>query len=103
VATERKVRDLVVRVGYIKGFCPVYREGDMFTIKEGYRLNAREADSLCMHSLASLLPYYVALSQGADARELGLSRESARKAFLQCLDPCDFTGGGTVVFEIERT
>ncbi len=103
MVAERKVRDLVVRVRHIRGLCPVYREGDKFTIEEGYRLNAREADSLCMHSLASLLPYYVALSQGADARELGLSKESARKAFLQCLDPCDFTGGGTVVFEVERT
>jgi len=22
------------------------------------------------------------------------------KAYVQCLDPCDYTGGGTVIFEI---
>ena len=23
------------------------------------------------------------------------------KAYVQCLDPCNFTGGGTVAFEVE--
>ncbi len=31
---------------------------------------------------------------------LGLTKEG-NKAYLQCLDPCEITGGGTVIFEIE--
>ena len=54
-----------------------------------------------MHSLASILPYYNALFHGVDPRKLGLSKDE-NKAFVQCLDPCQHTGGGTVIFEITR-
>jgi uncharacterized repeat protein (TIGR04076 family) len=47
------------------------------------------------------MPYYVALYRGVDPKELGLSKDG-RKAYVQCLDPCDYTGGGTVTFEIEK-
>ena len=47
------------------------------------------------------MPYYVALYQGVDPTILGLAK-GAEKAHVQCLDPCEYTGGGTVVFEIER-
>lgn len=93
------MRDLVIRVVQVKGFCPVYQEGDAFTISEGYKLRAEKA--ICMHSLASLLPYYVALSHGVNPKDLGLSLQDGNKAYVQCLDPCDYTGGGTVVFSIE--
>ncbi|GAH46587.1 unnamed protein product [marine sediment metagenome] len=53
-----------------------------------------------MHSLASILPYYVALSEGVDPKTLGLAKEG-NKAYLQCLDTCELTGGGTVIFEVE--
>jgi len=53
-----------------------------------------------MHSLALIMPYYVALSKGVDPMTLGLAKEE-NKAYLQCLDPCEFTGGGTVIFEVE--
>lgn len=53
-----------------------------------------------MHSLASLMPYYVALSKGIDPKTLGLAKEG-NKAYLQCSDPCRLTGGGTVAFEVE--
>ena len=53
-----------------------------------------------MHSLASIKPYYVVLSRGVHPRTLGLSGPREGRAYLQCLDPCDITGGGTVVFEI---
>jgi uncharacterized repeat protein (TIGR04076 family) len=55
-----------------------------------------------MHSLTSILPYYVALSKGVTAKELGLSRGQSEEAYVQCLDPCEITGGGTVLFEISR-
>jgi len=31
---------------------------------------------------------------------LGLAKEG-NKAYLQCLDPCELTGGGAVIFEVE--
>ena len=51
-----------------------------------------------MHSLASVIPYYVALSRGVSPRSLGLGDEE--KAYVQCLDPCDYTGDVPVIFEI---
>jgi hypothetical protein len=46
------------------------------------------------------MPYYVALSKGVAPHALGLSGTKEDMAYLQCLDPCDITGGGTVTFEI---
>ena len=93
---------LVITVHEIKGTCPVYAKGDRIVLDEGYKLNPAETDNVCMHSLASVMPYYVVLYHGVDPRELGLSKEPGR-AFVQCLDPCHLTGGGTVVFEISRS
>jgi len=92
---------LIITVKEIKGNCPVYQVGDRIVLDEGYRLNLKETDNMCMHSLASIMPYYVALYRGIDPRDLGLSRDG-KKAHVQCLDPCEYTGGGTVIFEIER-
>ena len=89
--------DLRVEVIEIKGHCPVYTVGDSFRIREGFKLVAEKP--LCMHSLASLMPYYVALSRGISPVELGLAREGD-VTYAQCLDPCGRTGGGTVVFAI---
>jgi len=90
------MNNLRVKVKEIKGSCPVYKKGDTFFILEGYKLKADKP--ICMHSLASLIPYYAALSKGVSSKELGLGKE---KAYVQCLDPCNYTGGGTVIFEIE--
>ncbi|MBW2063691.1 MAG: TIGR04076 family protein [Deltaproteobacteria bacterium] len=92
---------LIITVKDIRGHCPVYRIGDRIVLDHGYRLNLRETDNLCLHSISSIMPYYVALYRGVEPRDLGLSRDG-KKVFVQCLDPCDYTGGGTVVFEIER-
>jgi len=92
---------LIITVKEIKGNCLVYQVGDKIVLDEGYRLNLKETDNMCMHSLASIMPYYVALYRGIDPRDLGLSRDG-KKAHVQCLDPCEYTGGGTVIFEIER-
>ena len=91
-------RDLAIKVVEIKGRCPVYEVGDTFEIKDGFRLKSSKC--LCMHSLAAVLPYYVALSRGISPRDLGLA-EKGNIAYVQCLDPCHLTGGGTVVFAIE--
>lgn len=91
---------LIIKVLKIKGICSVYKVGDKIVIDEGYKLNFEETDKVCMHSLASIMPYYVALSKGIDPKTLGLAKKGNR-AYLQCLDPCEITGGGTVVFEVE--
>jgi uncharacterized repeat protein (TIGR04076 family) len=90
---------LIVKVKKIKGHCPVYKVGDEFIIEDGYKLKSNSA--LCMHSLVSIFPYYVALSKGVSPKDLGLSKDN-KKAYVQCLDPCEYTGGGTVIFEILR-
>jgi len=86
--------DLKVQVKEIKGCCPVHKLGDTFYILEGYKLETRRP--ICMHALASLMPYYVALSKGVLPEELGLG--DSEKAYVQCLDPYEFTNGGTVIF-----
>jgi len=92
-------RKLVVKVIKIKGKCPVYGIGQKIVLNEGYRVNLDESDSICMHSLSSIMPYYVALYNGVKPRKLGLADKKGR-AHVQCLDPCELTGGGTVTFEI---
>ena len=92
---------LVITVKHIKGTCPVYKLGDKIVLDEGYKFNLKETDNVCMHSLASILPYYVALYRGVDPRDIGLSNKSG-VAYVQCLDTCEYTGGGTVVFEIKK-
>ncbi|MGM0367831.1 MAG: TIGR04076 family protein [Actinomycetota bacterium] len=92
--------NLVITVNKIKGYCPVYKTNDKFLIKDGYKLTLEAVDSICMHSLASIMPYYVALSKKINPKDLGLSSKDGNVAYVQCLDPCDYTGGGTVIFEI---
>ena len=90
-------KSLVIEVVDIKGCCPVYRKGDTFRIEDRYMLKAN--NPLCMHSLQSLAPYYVPLGRGIDAAELGLAGPDGA-AYVQCLDPQEITGGGTVTFRI---
>lgn len=97
----RIMERLIIRVKEIKGHCPVYQVGNRIVLDEGYRMNLKETDNVCMHSLSSILPYHIALFWGVDPRSLGLSRDG-KKSYVQCLDPCEHTGGGTVVFEIKK-
>lgn len=88
---------LVIEVVEVQGHCPVYRVGDRFTIQEGYLLQAERP--LCMHALQALAPYYVPLSRAVPPDELGLAGPDGA-AYVQCLDPQRYTGGGTVTFRI---
>jgi len=90
---------LVMEVVEIKGRCPVYNSGDRIIIDDGYKINLKETDNICLHSLASLLPYYNALAKGVSPAALGLAKKG-KVAYLQCLDPQKYTGGGTVVFKV---
>ena len=92
--------DLIVRVKEIRGHCPVYKVGDAFELKSGYKLFTQIP--LCMHSLASLLPHYNAL-RVSEPDEWGLAgKDDKSKAYVQCLDPMGYTGGGTAIFEISK-
>ena len=93
------VHELVIEVVDIRGHCPVYDLGDRFGIREGYKLVADRP--VCMHALQSVCPYYVPLSRGIDPADLGLAGPDGA-AYVQCLDPQRYTGGGTVVFRISR-
>jgi len=93
--------DLIVQVTEIQGHCPVYGKGDVFRLLDGWRLVADKP--VCMHALASLLPYYNAL-RFAEPADLGLAgREDPGALYIQCADPCARTGGGTVVFRVTRS
>ena len=95
---------LIITVDTIKGRCPVYEVGDRIVLDDGYRFNLQETTKVCMHSLASILPYHIALAKGVPPNRMGLASQDERdpKAYVQCLDPCEKTGGGTVLFSIER-
>jgi len=92
---------LIIEVIEIDGKCPVYRKGERIVLDEGYKVNLKETDNICLHSLGSLLPYYNALAKGVSPLELGLAKEG-KDAYIQCLDPQKHTGGGTVTFKISR-
>lgn len=93
---------LIIKVVDVKGKCPVYKPGNQFILKDGYILDPAASDPVCMHSLTSILPYYVALAKGVHAKDLGLSQRGSQEAYVQCLDPCEITGGGTVCFQMSR-
>lgn len=92
---------LVIEIIEIKGKCPVYRVGDRIVLDDGYEVNMKKTDAICIHSLASLLPYYNAIAQGVKPVKLGLAK-SGNEAFVQCLDPEKYTGGGTVIFKVRK-
>jgi uncharacterized repeat protein (TIGR04076 family) len=92
--------DLIVHIKEIRGYCPVYKKGDSFKLVQGYQLVADIP--LCMHSLASLMPYYNAI-RVSDISGWGLTgKKDGDKMYFQCLDPYCYTGGGTVIFEVTR-
>ncbi len=92
--------DLIITIKEVTGKCPVFKAGDTFRLKDGYKLVSDIP--VCMHSLASLLPYYNALRH-ADPETLGISGiKNPRRAYLHCPNPECFTGGGAAVIEVER-
>ncbi len=75
---KRDLKKLTIRVKEIKGICPVYKLGEKIVIDEGYKVNMKETDNICMHSLGSIFPYYVALSRGIKPADLGLARKGEK-------------------------
>jgi uncharacterized repeat protein (TIGR04076 family) len=93
---------LLVKIIDITGKCPAYHLGDHIPLEQGYILDPSAPSRVCLHSLASILPYYVAMAKGVTAKSLGLSKGDSTEAYVHCLDPCHITGGGTVLFEISQ-
>ncbi len=92
---------LIITISKIKGHCPVYAIGDKIVLDQGYQVNLNQTDNICMHSLGAILPYYNALAKGIRPQALGLNNDDSNRAFVQCSDPCEYTDGGTVIFEIK--
>ena len=89
---------LVIEVEEIKGKCPVYKKGDKIVI-DGPEIVLEKTGAICIHALAPLLHYVVALREGMDPRKLGLSKDR-EYAYIQCVDPGEpYTDGGTVIFK----
>ena len=91
--------DLIIRVKEIKGTCSVYKVGDTFKLKDGYRLISKIP--LCMHSLAALLPHYNALRISQPSKWGLAGKDEKTKAYTQCLNAYPYTDGGTAIFEIQ--
>ncbi|HUV75120.1 MAG TPA: TIGR04076 family protein [Dehalococcoidales bacterium] len=92
---------LEIKVCEIRGICPVYKVGDRAII-DGPRILLDKTDAVCIHAFSTLLHYVVALDEGADPVELGLSKDK-EYAYMQCVDPGQpYTEGGTVVFRCRR-
>jgi len=85
----------------VNGYCPVFKVGDKIVV-DGPNLILKETDAVCIHALAPLLHYIVALDRGVDPRVLGLSK-TPDEAYIQCVDPGrPYTDGGTVIFRCRR-
>ena len=65
---------LIIEVAEIKGKCPVYKKGDNIVI-DGPEIVLEKTDAICIHALASLLHYVVALREGVAPAKLGLSKD----------------------------
>ena len=93
---------MIIRVKEIRGRCPVYKGGEKIVI-EGPEIVLEKTDKLCIHALATILHYAVALREGVDPVKLGLAKKG-KKAYIQCLDPGEpYTNGGTVIFEVSQS
>jgi uncharacterized repeat protein (TIGR04076 family) len=92
---------LIITVKEIKGKCAVHTLGDRMVI-DGPEIDMENTDRLCIHALAPILHYAVALREGIDTEKLGLTKKG-NKAYIHCPDPGEpYTDGGSVVFEVER-
>lgn len=93
---------LKIKVHEIRGKCPVYKLGDEILI-DSPRIDLERTDAICIHAMAPILHYSVALEKGVSPVELGLSKDEGH-AYIQCVDPGPpYTDGGTVIFRCERT
>ena len=90
-----------VKVVKVKGYCPLYKVGDRFTIEKYYITNELKT-RICIHALSSMLTLASPFLHGVSARELGIG-DRDDIGYIQCPDPGEpYTCGGTVTFELRR-
>jgi uncharacterized repeat protein (TIGR04076 family) len=73
ILAGRAMSKLIIEVSEIRGKCPVYKIGDKIVI-DGPEIVLEKTDAICIHALAPLLHYIVALRDGTDPSKLGLSK-----------------------------
>lgn len=71
---------LIIKVKEIKGNCAVYKGGERIVIS-GPEIDLKETDKICVHALASILYYVVALREGVDPVGLGLAKKEIKHIF----------------------
>jgi uncharacterized repeat protein (TIGR04076 family) len=90
---------LIIKVVEIKGECDVHSPGDEIII-DGPEIDLKKTDRICIHALAPILHYAVALREGISCEKLGLTKKG-NKAYIRCPDPGEpYTDGGEVIFEV---
>ena len=93
-------KKLILKAIKIKGICPVYKIGEK-TVINGPCIDLEKSDKVCIHALFSLGSFIVALRDGINPFNVGLSKDTEEPAYFQCLDPGPpWTNGGTVLFEV---
>ncbi len=92
---------VVIEVVDVKGYCPLYKEGDRVTA-ENFYFKTRESSNICLHAFVSMSTLLSSFLHGVSAKDLGLS-EKEDEGFLECPDPGPpYTKGGRVVFKLRR-
>ena len=97
---EKKESDMLeLTVHEIKGYCPVYKQGDKILINDP-EIDLENTDALCTHALSTLLHYTTILEHNWCPVQLGLTtNHDPDHAYMQCVDPgTPYTQGGTVIF-----
>ncbi len=99
----RKKHVLEIIVYDIKGYCPVYKEGDKIMMEDP-KIILNRTDALCTHALSTILHYTTILAHDWCPVKLGLTTEKDKEdAYMQCVDPGKpYTIGGTVIFNCKK-
>jgi uncharacterized repeat protein (TIGR04076 family) len=98
---EDSKRHAILVVKEIRGFCPVYKRGDIILINRFF-FESKKSANICIHAFSSMSTLLSAFVHGVSAKDLGIGSEDD-VGYLQCPDPGPpYTSGGTVVFELRR-
>lgn len=96
-----KKKKVIIKVHTVKGKCPVYKGGEVIMIEDG-EINLKKSDRICIHALASLLHYVIAVRESIGPSNLGLAKKG-KKYYIHCVDPGEpYTPGGEVIFELRK-
>jgi len=72
------MKKLIIEDREINGICPVYKIGDRIVLDDEYKVNLTQTSAICMHSIASIVLYYIAFSNGIHLNKLGLLEKMVR-------------------------